>query len=51
MLRPIQKWLKAEVSEDGECAESKVGTPQGEGCVATAGKYLFNYAFDLWVAA
>jgi RNA-directed DNA polymerase len=29
MLRLIQKWLKAGVSEDGEWSESKVGTPQG----------------------
>ncbi len=27
--RLIQKWLKAGVSEDGEWAETKVGTPQG----------------------
>jgi retron-type reverse transcriptase len=29
MLRLIQKWLKAGVSEDGEWSETKVGTPQG----------------------
>jgi RNA-directed DNA polymerase len=29
VLRLIQKWLKAGVSEDGEWSESKVGTPQG----------------------
>jgi RNA-directed DNA polymerase len=29
MLRLIQKWLKAGVSEDGEWSETKVGAPQG----------------------
>jgi retron-type reverse transcriptase len=29
VLRLIQKWLKAGVSEDGEWSETKVGTPQG----------------------
>ncbi len=29
ILRLIQKWLKAGVSEDGEWLETKVGTPQG----------------------
>jgi RNA-directed DNA polymerase len=29
ILRLIQKWLKAGVSEDGQWSESKVGTPQG----------------------
>ena len=29
VLRLIQKWLKAGVSEEGEWTESKVGTPQG----------------------
>jgi RNA-directed DNA polymerase len=29
ILRLIQKWLKAGVSEDGQWSESRVGTPQG----------------------
>jgi RNA-directed DNA polymerase len=29
MLRLIQKWLKAGVSEDGQWSETTVGTPQG----------------------
>jgi len=29
ILRLIQKWLKAGISEDGKWSESKVGTPQG----------------------
>ena len=31
MLRLIQKWLKAGVSEEGNWSETKVGTPQGAG--------------------
>ena len=31
ILRLIQKWLKAGVSEDGEWSEAKAGTPQGAG--------------------
>jgi RNA-directed DNA polymerase len=30
ILRLIQKWLKAGVSEEGEWTETKVGTPQGQ---------------------
>jgi retron-type reverse transcriptase len=29
MIRLIQKWLKAGVSEEGEWSETMVGTPQG----------------------
>ena len=29
MIRLIQKWLKAGVSEDGQWSETEVGTPQG----------------------
>src|SRR5438105_13941362 len=29
ILRLIQKWLKAGVSEDGRRSETKVGTPEG----------------------
>jgi retron-type reverse transcriptase len=29
ILRLIQKWLKAGVSEDGQWSETKLGTPQG----------------------
>ena len=29
ILRLIQKWLKAGVSEDGQWSETEVGTPQG----------------------
>ncbi len=29
IIRLIQKWLKAGVSEEGQWSETKVGTPQG----------------------
>ena len=29
ILRLVQKWLKAGVSEEGQWSETKVGTPQG----------------------
>src|SRR5512140_1692946 len=43
MLRLIQKWLKAGVSEDGQWSETKQGTPQG------AVISPLHYVFDLWV--
>ena len=29
ILRLIQKWLKAGISEEGQWSETKIGTPQG----------------------
>jgi len=51
VLRLIQKWLKAGVSEDGEWTESKVGTPQGAVVSPLLANIYLHYAFDLWVAA
>ena len=48
MLRLIQKWLKAGVSEDGEWSETNMGTPQGAVSPLLANVYL-HYVFDLWV--
>ncbi len=52
MLRLIQKWLKAGISEDGQWSETKVGTPQGAVVhhLLLANVYL-HYVFDLWVEA
>jgi RNA-directed DNA polymerase len=47
MLRLIQKWLKAGVSEEGNWSKTEVGTPQGASPLL-ANVYL-HYAFDLWV--
>jgi len=49
MLRLIQKWLKAGVSEDGEWAETTVGTPQGAVVSPLLANVYLHYVFDLWV--
>ena len=49
MLRLIQKWLKAGVSEDGEWSETKVGTPQGAVVSPLLANVYLHYVFDLWV--
>jgi len=51
VLRLIQKWLKAGVSEDGEWSESKIGTPQGAVISPLLANIYLHYAFDLWVEA
>jgi RNA-directed DNA polymerase len=51
MLRLIQKWLKAGVSEDGEWSEMKVGTPQGAVISPLIANVYLHYVFDLWVEA
>ncbi len=49
MLRLIQKWLKAGVSEDGIWSETKVGTPQGAVISSLLANIYLHYVFDLWV--
>ena len=51
MLRLIQKWLKAGVSEDGEWSETTVGTPQGAVVSPLLANVYLHYVFDLWVEA
>ena len=51
VLRLIQKWLKAGVSEDGEWTESKVGTPQGAVASPLLANIYLHYVLDLWVEA
>jgi RNA-directed DNA polymerase len=51
VLRLIQKWLKAGVSEDGQWSESKVGTPQGAVVSPLLANVYLHYAFDLWIEA
>src|SRR6266850_2890018 len=48
ILRLIQKWLKAGVSEDGQWSESKVGTPQGAVVSPLLANVYLHYLFDLW---
>jgi len=51
ILRLIQKWLKAGVSEDGQWSETKVGTPQGAVVSPLIANIYLHYVFDLWVHA
>jgi group II intron reverse transcriptase/maturase len=51
ILRLIQKWLKAGVSEDGEWSETKVGTPQGAVIPPLLANVYLHYVFDLWLEA
>src|SRR5215468_9908766 len=49
ILRLIQKWLKAGVSEDGQWSETRIGTPQGAVVSPLLANVYLHYAFDLWV--
>lgn len=51
ILRLIQKWLKAGVSEDGEWSETKVGTPQGAVVSPLLANVYLHYVFDQWMEA
>jgi group II intron reverse transcriptase/maturase len=51
ILRLIQKWLKAGVSEDGQWSETKIGTPQGAVASPLLANIYLHYVFDLWVEA
>jgi RNA-directed DNA polymerase len=49
ILRLIQKWLRAGVSEDGEWSKTEVGTPQGSGISPLLANVYLHHVFDLWV--
>src|SRR5712691_3857121 len=49
MLRLIQKWLGAGVSEVGKWSKTEVGTPQGAVASPLLANIYLHYAFDLWV--
>ena len=51
ILRLIQKWLKAGVSEDGQWSETEVGTPQGAVVSPLLANVYLHHVFDLWVEA
>ena len=51
VLRLLQKWLKAGVSEQGKWTETKVGTPQGAVISPLLANIYLHYVFDLWVEA
>jgi group II intron reverse transcriptase/maturase len=49
LLRLIQKWLTAGVSEDGKWSKAEVGTPQGAVASPLLANVYLHYVFDLWV--
>jgi retron-type reverse transcriptase len=49
LLRLIQKWLRAGVSENGAWSPTQVGTPQGAVASPLLANVYLHYAFDLWV--
>src|SRR5258708_9131322 len=49
IVRLIQKWLKAGVSEEGQWLETTVGTPQGAVASPLLANIYLHYVFDLWV--
>src|SRR5579863_4230616 len=49
ILRLIQKWLKAGVSEDSQWSETNKGTPQGAVVSPLIANAYLHYVFDLWV--
>jgi len=51
VLRLIQKWMKAGVSEEGNWSETKVGTPQGAVISPLLANIYLHYVLDQWVEA
>ena len=49
ILRLIQKWLNAGVSEDGRWSKTEVGTPQGSVISPFLANVYLHYVLDLWV--
>jgi group II intron reverse transcriptase/maturase len=49
VLRLIQKWLRAGVSEDGVWSNTETGTPQGAVASPLLANVYLHYVFDLWV--
>ena len=49
VMRLIQKWLRAGVSEEGQWSETTVGTPQGSVVSPLLANVYLHYVFDLWM--
>lgn len=49
LLRLIQKWLRAGISEEGEWSETNAGTPQGAVISPLLANVYLHYVFDLWI--
>jgi len=48
LLRLIQKWLRAGVSEEGKWSKTTVGTPQGAVISPLLANIYLHYVLDLW---
>ena len=48
IVRLIQKWLKAGVSEEGQWSPTTIGTPQGAVISPLLANVYLHYALDLW---
>jgi RNA-directed DNA polymerase len=48
ILRLIEKWLRAGVTEDGKWSKTEVGTPQGSVISPLLANVYLHYVFDLW---
>lgn len=49
IVRLIQKWLRAGISEEGKWSKTEVGTPQGAVASPLLANIYLHYVFDLWV--
>jgi RNA-directed DNA polymerase len=49
VIRLIQKWLRAGISEEGEWSKTTEGTPQGAVISPLLANIYLHYALDLWV--
>jgi RNA-directed DNA polymerase len=49
ILRLIQQWLTAGVTEGGQWTKTEVGTPQGAVASPLLANVFLHYVFDLWV--
>lgn len=49
LLRLIQKWLRAGVSEEGKWTQTVIGTPQGAVISPLLANVYLHYVYDLWI--
>jgi group II intron reverse transcriptase/maturase len=49
VLRLVQKWLRAGVSEEGQWTRTEVGTPQGAPISPLLANVYLHYVFDQWI--